>query len=312
MKKLTAIIIVLLLIVLGAGIFLLIPESSKPSERGSMRLEDQISAVSVRATTAAEETLRDYIRLSGDIEAESSIQVYPDVAGTLSALRVKVGDFVQARETVAEVDPSRPGASYSISPVEAPIRGTVSEILVDPGDTVSTSVPILKIGDLNSLIIRTRVSERYVNLVRLGQPAYIETEANPGVRLRARVSEVYPVLDPASRSMKISLTFSGNSGNPAGIKAGMLADITLVTREILNAVTVPAPSVINRNGESFVFIIEDSMAQKRLVTTGLSIEGRTEITEGLEAGDILVSSGMNLLSDGSTVRIIGDMGEDNA
>ena len=140
-------------------------------------------------------------------------------------------------ETLARVDPSRPGASYSISPVEAPVQGTVSEILVDPGDTVSASVPILKLGNLNSLIISARVSERYVNRVKTGQTAFITIEAVPDRTFEATVSEVYPVLDPASRSMKIKLTFSDL---PEGIKAGMLAEIRLVTDRIEKAVTVPS------------------------------------------------------------------------
>jgi len=309
MKKSIGIIIVLALSIAGAGLFFLIPESGKRPGPGSLRLEDQIVAVPVRTLEASEEPLEDYIRLSGDIEAESTVQVYPDVAGTLSSFLVKVGDYVQENETLARVDPSRPGASYSISPVEAPIQGTVSEILVDPGDTVSASVPILKLGNLKSLIISARVSERYVNRVQTGQKAYIETEAVPGRIFEARVSEVYPVLDPASRSMEISLTFSET---PEGIKAGMLAEIRLVTDRIEKAVTVPSTAIITRNGEDFLFVVKNSAAVKRPVTRGLAIDGKVQIVEGLEPGETVVISGMNMLSHGATVQIVGNQGETDA
>ncbi|ORC34151.1 hypothetical protein B4O97_13815 [Marispirochaeta aestuarii] len=309
MKKNIGIIIVLALSITGAGLFFLIPESGKRPGPGSLRLEDQIAAVSVRTVEASEDVLEDYIRLSGDIEAESTVQVYPDVAGTLSSFLVRVGDFVREDETLARVDPSRPGASYSISPVEAPVQGTVSEILVDPGDTVSASVPILKLGNLNSLIISARVSERYVNRVKTGQTAFITTEAVPDRTFEARVSEVYPVLDPASRSMKIKLAFSDL---PEGIKAGMLAEIRLVTDRIEKAVTVPSTSIITRNGETYLFVVKDSAAIRRPVTTGLAIDGKVRIIEGLAAGEAVVTSGMNMLSDGGAVQSVGNRGEKDA
>jgi multidrug efflux pump subunit AcrA (membrane-fusion protein) len=309
MKKSIGIIIVLVLSITGAGLFFLVPESVNPQREARLRLEEQTAKVPVRIAEASTETLEDYIRLSGDIEAESTVQVYPDVTGTLTSFRVRVGDYVQKNETLALVDPNRPGASYSISPVEAPIRGTVTEILLDPGDTVSASVPILKLGDLNSLLISARVSERYVNRVRRGQTAFIRTEAMPDRIFEARVSEVYPVLDPASRSMKIKLTFSDL---PEGIKAGMLAEITLITSRIDTAVTIPSAALVSRGDETFVYVVEGSTAARRRVITGLVIDGTAEITEGLKAGEAVVTSGMNMLSDGSTVQVIGNRGEKDA
>jgi len=306
MKKYTGIIVIVVVLAVAAGFFVLgsAGSGSGPGPGGNdLSLESQLNSIPVKTMPAVSGTLEDYIRISGDVKAASSIAIYPDVAGTLSAVQVSTGEYVQAGSTVAEVDPSRPGAAYSISPVDTPIAGTVTEIFAEIGETVSTSVPILEIGRLDTLEVKTRVSERYVNRIEVGQTAWIETDALSGERIKARVSSVSPVVDSTTRTMEISLAITGSQ---AGLKAGMLADVTLVLNRLEKTIKVPSSAVTERSGGSYIFVVSGSSVNMQQVETGLTIDNITQITSGLSANDEIVYSGMSMLSNGSAVRVVSE------
>ena len=282
--------------------FFLMSGSSKPgSPSRDLSLEERVRSIPVTTVVAVEGTIQDYIRLSGNVEAASSVAVYPDVAGTLAAIRIEEGDYVSAGEILAYVDPSRPGADYSNSPVDTPIAGTVTKVYNDVGDFVSASKPVLEVGRLEKLKIEAAVSERYVNRVAVGQRALIETDALPGSRLEAVVTEVSPVVDRTSRTMQIQLAFVGEN---RGVKAGMLADITLILEEKTGTVKVPQEVLTERMDGVYVFVLKGSSVESRLVETGVVVDEIAEIISGIDAGETVVASGMSMLVDGSLVQVI--------
>jgi multidrug efflux pump subunit AcrA (membrane-fusion protein) len=292
-----------LIAVVGVVIaFFLMSGSNKRMRPGKeLALEEQVRSIPVSTVAAVEGTIQDYIRLSGDIKAASSVAVYPDVAGTLAAIRAEEGDYVSAGEILAYVDPSRPGADYSNSPVDTPIAGTVTKVYNDVGDFVSASMPVLEVGRLEKLEIEAAVSERYVNRVAVGQQALIETDALPGSRLEAVVTEVSPVVDQTSRTMQIQLAFVGES---RGVKAGMLADVTLILEEREGTVKVPQEVLTERMDGIYAFVLKGSTVERRLVETGIVVDEIAEIISGIEAGETVVASGMSMLTDGSLVQVI--------
>src|SRR6056297_2398337 len=84
-------------------------------------LEDR--PVAVETTTAETRTLQADVRLNGELRARETAPAYPDSGGTISEIYVVQGDYVVKDETLALVDPSRPGTHYEKSPVRAPIEG---------------------------------------------------------------------------------------------------------------------------------------------------------------------------------------------
>lgn len=282
--------------------FFLMSGSDTRSRPGrELALEEQVRAIPVSTIVAVEGTIQDYIRLSGDVKAASSVAVYPDVAGTLAAIRIEEGDYVSAGEILAYVDPSRPGADYSNSPVDAPIAGTVTEVYNDVGDFVSASMPILEVGRLEKLEIEAAVSERYVNRVAVGQRALIETDALPGSRLEALVTEISPVVDQSSRTMDIQLAFVGES---RGLKAGMLADVTLILEEKPETVKLPEEVLTERTDGTYAFVLKGSSVERRPVETGILVDGIAEIVSGIAPGETVIASGQSMLTDGSLVQVI--------
>jgi RND family efflux transporter MFP subunit len=249
------------------------------------------------------DTIENSVVINGDVLAVNQVSIFPAVAGKITRTNYQIGDRINQGAVVAMVDPSRPGQVYSESPIVAPIGGTVLQAPVRRGDTVSTQTAVYVVGDLSSLMVETVVPERFSGAAQRGLRAQVFLEALPGEIFEAAVEEVSPVLDTASRTVRIRLGFSGRM-DPR-IKAGMYATVSLVTNTRLNVPVIPRVSVINTYGSWIVFIVDDNnIARRREISLGLENENYVEILDGLETGDKVVSAGQNFLTDGDPVRIV--------
>jgi len=261
------------------------------------------SATTVRTTTVVLGTIENSVVINGDVLAVNQVSIFPVVAGKITRTYFQVGDRVNNGTVVAMVDPSRPGQVYSESPVVSTIGGTVLSTPVLTGDTVNTQTAIITVGDLSSLMVETFVPERFSNAAQRGLEAQVSLEALPGETFRAVVAEVSPVLDPASRTLRIRLYFAG-SADPR-IKAGMFATVSLVTNTRRDVPVIPRGAVINTYGSWIVFTVDDrNIASRREITLGLENEDFIEVLSGIETGENVVSAGQNFLSDGDLVRVV--------
>jgi len=260
------------------------------------------NATTVRVTSVTPGTIEKSVIINGDVQPRNQVTIYPTVSGKLVQTLFGIGDRVKSGDIVAMVDPSRPGEVYSRSPVVSTVSGTILQAPFNIGDTLSTQSAIFVVGDLSSLLVETFIPERFVAVVRQGLRAVLWFEALPGETFNAEVIEINPVLDPASRTMRIRLRFI----NPdPRIKAGMFATISLVTNRKVNVPVIPRTSVINTYGSWIVFVVdENNTAKRREVTLGIDNEEFFEVLDGISMGDRVVSAGQNFLSDGDFVRIV--------
>jgi RND family efflux transporter MFP subunit len=240
--------------------------------------------------------------INGDVLAASQVSLYPGVGGKLTQLRYRVGDRVNQGQVVALVDPSRPGEEYSESPVLSTVSGTVLSAPLNPGDTVAVSTAVYVIGDLSNLVVETFVPERFSNAARRGLGAVVALEALPGETFPAVVQELSPVLDSASRTLRIRLRFAERDSR---IRAGMFATVSLVTNTRRDVPVIPRGAAINTYGSWIVFVVDQGgIARRQAVSLGIENETAVEVLSGLELGDRVVSAGQNFLSDGDPVRIV--------
>ena len=262
----------------------------------------------VQVTPVTLGTIENSVVINGDVLARNQVSIFPTVGGKLVEARIGIGDKVSRGDIVAMVDPSRPGEVYSYNPVLAPISGTVLQAPYSVGDTVSAQSVLYVVGDLSALRVETFVPERFTSSIRQGLGATVSFEAISGETFTAEIDEVSPVLDPASRTIRIRLRFVDRQGKIAvdpRIKAGMFATISLVTRTRANVPVIPRTSVINTYGSWVVFVVdENNIARRRAVEMGIENEQFFEALSGVEPGDRVVSAGQNFLSDGDLVRIV--------
>jgi multidrug efflux pump subunit AcrA (membrane-fusion protein) len=275
------------------------PEGTEEQEQ-QQRQRGQTSAV--RVTPVSLDTIEKSIIINGEILTRNQVTIFPAVSGRLVQARFGVGDRVNRGDVVAMVDPSRPGEVYSWSPVISTVSGTVLNAPFSIGDTLTAQSGVYVVGDLASLLVETFVPERFVSSVSHGMRAVLWLEAIPGETFNAEVTEISPVLDPVTRTLRIRLRFL----NPdSRIKAGMFATISLVTNRKADVPVIQRTSIINTYGSWIVFVVDDrNIARRREVTLGIDSEEFVEILYGVSVGENVVSSGQNFLSDGDAVRIV--------
>ncbi|MDR0720302.1 MAG: efflux RND transporter periplasmic adaptor subunit [Treponema sp.] len=264
----------------------------------------------VNTIPAATGQIRNYLMLSGDISAVSTVDAYSDAAGKVSRLFVSIGSRVSRGEVIAKVDPSRPGMEYVESDVKAPISGTVVALPAQLGMTISQAVPLARISAsaAGGLEIRLHVSERFISKVSPNQICEITLDAWPGEVFRGRVSETSPTVDPASRTMETKVAVENLDSK---LKAGMFAKVRIITEQKDNVVKIPQSALIQRFGEDYLFIVEPDpaeagsfVARKKTVVPGIIIDEVMEVEEGLSANDEVIIRGQSLLEDGVKVNII--------
>ncbi len=286
------------------------PSAAKdPAGAGTVDPRTQPGTVfAVNITRAVEGQINDYIELNGDVETRSSVDIFADTTGKLSRLAIRVGDRVARDQVIAEVDPSRPGMVFVVSPVKSPIAGTVTAIPNQVGATITLGTSVARITTTDQLQIRTEIAERFISRISVGLDAVVSFEAFPELSLPARVTEVSPVVDPASRTLEMKLVLTQPDGR---IKAGMFAGIKIITEHKAGVVKLPADAVVRRFDQSYVFVVvpspqsETGFAVERTpVVPGIRIDNELEIVRGLQAGQDVVIQGQTLLEDKSKIRIV--------
>ena len=271
----------------------------------SSKEKDAVETVfAVYALKVNNSNLDDYLAFGGNVQAASSVDIYPDVqSGKITRILVKVGEVVQKNQVLAEVDSSRPGMDYKVSPIKAPVSGTVTSLPINVGSTVAASMAIGKISSTGKLEIKTNVAERFISRIGLYQKAELTFDAFPGESFPAVLVEIDPVLDTSSRTLGIKLI---QEPSDPRLRSGMYARIKLVTDTKKNAIVIPHNVIVTRNSKDIVYVLNpiDSTVSVREVQKGIRVDDKQEVVSGLNAGDIIIVKGQALLSEGAKVNVI--------
>ena len=255
----------------------------------------------VRSAEAVKKTLNDYVITNGEVESQSAVEVFPSMGGKVQQINVLLGSQVKKGDVIAKIDPSEPGTKYALSPVEAPISGSIVSTPLKVGTKVTTNSAVTMIGDIDNLQISASVPERYVSELKTGLKAEITVEAYPDVIFMATVSRVSPVVDAATRTKQVIMNFDKKDSR---VNAGMFAKVKLYTSKYSGKLVVPSDAIITNDDDvSYLFVVNDDYTvSRRTVKTGKSIDGMIQVTDNLMAGERVVYEGMLSLSGGANVN----------
>ncbi len=219
---------------------------------------------------------------------------------------VSRSDYDQARASLdsAEAAVAAKQALLHKKAIRAPFSGQLGIADINLGQYLSPGDAIVPLQALDPVYVDYSLPERHLPQVRVGQAVEVEVQARSGRRFKGVISAINPGIDRGTRSLRLRATLD----NPDGLlRPGMFAEVSTVLPLRDDILTLPRTAVTyNPYGES-VFIIQKQDAalvvQNRPVKTGEVRNGRVEITEGLAAGDEVVSAGQNKLRNGQPVTI---------
>ena len=185
--------------------------------------------------------------------------------------------------------------------IRAPIDGVVSERFVRLGNTLAVNEPVFRITSFDPLVAYLHVPEREYRHIAEGQPVAIDIDALQGLRVIASVTRVSPTVDPETGTFKITIEISDDQRR---IKPGMFGRISIVYDQHVNVLQIPRSAILEEDGETTVFVVEDDKAIRKVVQTAYSDGGMMEITSGLSDGDRVITTGQIGLKDEALVTII--------
>ncbi len=185
--------------------------------------------------------------------------------------------------------------------VRAPFSGIVSERLIKKGNMVATHAPTFRLTDFDPLLAVMHVPERELNKLRKGQRAELRLDALYGEVFTGAIKRISPIVDPTTGTFKVTIEVRNRSRQ---LKPGMFGRIRIVYDTRTDVLLVPKEAILAEDDESAVYVVRDSMAYRQVVETGYSNDEHMEIISGIDAGDIIITTGQNSLRDSSKVEVI--------
>jgi RND family efflux transporter MFP subunit len=183
--------------------------------------------------------------------------------------------------------------------IRAPVAGSVSERLVQPGEFIRENTQVVTIVQMSPLKLRTSIQEKFAGMIHQGQEVKFAVEAFPDRTFSGKLAYVSPAVDQTTRTFGIESLVD----NPDRVlKPGFFAKGTIALKVDDNVMVVPDDTVSTLAGVSTVYVIEDGKARQQIVTLG-SREGKQwEIVEGLKGSEVLAASQLNQLATGMSVN----------
>lgn len=242
---------------------------------------------------------------TGGIASEATLDdARAEVTTAKARVQVTAAQLERAR---AALQAARIRLSYTI--VAADWSGgdddrLVSDRRVDEGATVDTNDPLFSIVELDPVVAVVFVPERDFAGIRVGQPVSLAVDAYADESFVGRVSKIAPVFANATRQARIELLVE----NPdERLRPGMFTRATIELSRVEDALHVPIAALVERDGESGLFVLDDSRGRVRwqTVTTGVVDDQRVEL-RGVDRLEEVVVLGQALLEDGARVRVFND------
>jgi multidrug efflux pump subunit AcrA (membrane-fusion protein) len=133
--------------------------------------------------------------------------------------------------------------------------------------------------------------------------ARVTSPITPGEIYSAKVVAIAPSFDLSTGTSSVRLEFIGGKHID---EVGAPTDVTLTTAYLPDALLIPLAALFQSatNGDFYVFFAgPDGRAHRQPVSIGLHEKGMVQITKGLRAGQVVITSGGYALADGLRVKV---------
>jgi membrane fusion protein (multidrug efflux system) len=204
--------------------------------------------------------------------------------------------MISAQKSVAQMR-----AQVAKTLIRAPFSGTIDEVFVERGQVVSPNPQgLMRIVNLSNMYVSTTVPETYIGKLKVGTTVDVYL-TSLGKTYKGKVRQVGSFINPNNRSFGIEVSVP----NPENLlRPNQVAKLKIIDYTVKNALVVPT-NVVQEDGEKnkFVFVATNvngkkGVAKKVIVKVGKSSDNVTEILSGLATNDVIVTEGVNTISDG--------------
>ena len=190
--------------------------------------------------------------------------------------------------------------------VRAPFSGTIDQIITDQGSLVSPGQsPLMRIVNTSDMYVKADVPENYLGKITEGSEVLVDF-ISLGKTYKGKIRQVSNYINPDNRSFSVQVALPNKDHV---LKPNLIATIKLNDYVANNTIVIPN-NIVQKNAknESLIFMFDpetDSTGtvKQTVIKTGKEQNGKTEVSEGLKSGDIIIIEGARTLRDGQEVSI---------
>ncbi|MBN1822368.1 MAG: efflux RND transporter periplasmic adaptor subunit [Prolixibacteraceae bacterium] len=213
--------------------------------------------------------------------------------------------FLQAKTNKESIEKRIEGlkAQIEMAVVKSPIDGVVDIVYQKKGQIGSPQVPFAKVLNTSQLRIYADVSEAYLTKIKNGDKVKVNFPAL-NKEVDATIYRIGNTIDPNNRTFRIRINLN-NSGN--SLKPNLVSIIKMRDYVSEDAVVVPNLLIKEDFKGFYTYIVKqengESRAKKVYVTPGISQNNITEVIDGIESGDKVITEGYTQVVEGTLVRL---------
>jgi len=265
-----------------------------PGEGKAVKKGDRLAKIDVSALKASLEHARAAYSLANDL-CERRRRLYENKIIAREEL-----DQSETQLKLAAADLAQVKVRFNHGFPESPITGIINHLYLDVGEYADLGKPIADIVNIDRIKINVRVPELDVRYVHKGQMTPVKIDAFAD---RSLIGTVEFVAFKADSATKTFLVRSVIDNPDHAIRPGMIGRVAFVRRLIPDAIAAPLFAIIDKGGERLVYVEKDGVAESRVITIGVIVGDRVQITSGLNFGDHLIVKGHTEVEDGMKVMI---------
>lgn len=185
--------------------------------------------------------------------------------------------------------------------LRAPFDGVIGLRNVSVGGYLRPGDAVASLSAVDPIKVDFRIPEGFARSLGTGQSIKVTVDAVPGEAFAGQVYAIDPSIDSNGRSVLLRAKIT----NPQRLlNPGMFARVALVLEERPTALLVPEEALIAQGAQQMVYKVVDGLVETAPVTLGLRQQGKVEVTEGLAAGDVVITAGQMKVRPGMPVMIM--------
>jgi RND family efflux transporter MFP subunit len=200
----------------------------------------------------------------------------------------------------AQVELARIALNDSV--IRAPIGGIISKRHVQAGDKVAPDMPVYTIVGLQELTLEAQVPATDIPRVKVGQEVSFRVDGFAKREFSGTVARINPTTEAGSRAMLVYVSVANSDG---ALRGGMFAKGSITTEKGREAPVVPLAALREEAGQQVVYAVAGGVVVSQPVKLGLRSddEGVAEVSEGLDAGALVLIAKLEGIKPGSKVKL---------
>lgn len=193
--------------------------------------------------------------------------------------------------------------SFGDATIRATINGIVNKKYIEPGSVVAPGTQLFDLVNVSRLKLKVTVNENQVASLKIGSVIKVKASVYPDKEFSGKITFIAPMADE-SLNFPLEIEIANNANND--LKAGMYGTAHFETNATQKAPIkiVPRTAFVGSVSNNEVFVVKDSIAKLTKIVSGRIFGEKVEVLEGLNEGDVVVTSGQINLTDGAKVGIV--------